>query len=249
MAIDDYLPASIRTNNPGAQWFGPIARQFGATGAQSLPGGNNAAVFDDPVNGAAAQFALWAKNYSGMPLSAAISKWSGGNSSPSYTAFLTKQTGLSPDTVLTPQLLASPQGLALAKAQAHWEVGKPYPLSDEQWAQAQAKGLGGATAPAQASSGGAVPMAPAATGQPALASAAAPGGQAPGGTPSAGMGMLSGADLSGAANQGGSDIGMLAQKAMAMLKPQQQMPPPPPINYPIPAALRARMQQAALGQG
>lgn len=140
-------PASIRTNNPGAMWFGPIAQQFGATRTQNLADGNNAAIFDDPVNGAAAHFALLKKNYAGMPLSGAITKWSGGNSSPAYADFVAKRAGLTPDTVLTPDLLASPQGLALAKAQAHWEAGKPYPLSDEQWATAQSKGLGTAPLP------------------------------------------------------------------------------------------------------
>lgn len=235
-------PASIRTNNPGAQWFGPIARQFGATGSESLPGGNNAAIFDDPVNGAAAQFALWGKNYAGMPLSAAISKWSGGNSSPAYVDFIQKQTGLAPDTVLTRDVLTGPQGVALAKAQARWEAGRDYPLSDDQWRAAQAKGLG---TPADASSGqGAVPLAPAAANAPPIA-AAAPGGMAPDG---AGGGMLSGADLSQGAQANEPDIGMLVQRAMAAMAPPP-LPAPPAIQYPIPAAMRARLQAAALGQG
>lgn len=137
-------PASIRTNNPGAQWYGPSAQAYGATGSIPLPGGNNAAQFPDPVSGAAAQFALLGKSYANMPLSAAIDKWSGGNSSPAYAAFLAKQTGISSDTVLTPQLLQGPQGLALAKAQAHWEAGRPFPMSDEQWQQAQSRAFGGA---------------------------------------------------------------------------------------------------------
>jgi len=235
--------ASIRTNNPGAQWFGPIARQFGATGAEALPGGNNAAIFDDPVNGAAAQFALWGKSYAGMPLSAAIAKWSGGNSSPAYAEFIQKQTGLSPDTVLTRDTLAGPQGLALAKAQARWEAGKEYPLSDDQWRTAQAKAFGGAAQPAADASS--MPS----TNQGAIAAsvpAAAPGGPAPGMSPS-GMGMLSGADLS-ADQSNAPNIGMLVQRALAMAGPQQ-MPAPPPIQYAVPAAMRARLQAAALGQG
>ncbi len=235
-------PASIRSNNPGAQWLGPVARQFGATGSIDLPGGNNAAMFDDPVNGAAAQFALLQKSYGGMPLSAAISKWSGGNSSPAYSAFLAKQTGLSPDTVLTPELLASPQGLALAKAQAQWEAGKPYPLSDEQWAQAQARGLGRAPV---ASTAQIAPPAQAGTGGAAAASPAVPDRAAT--TP----GMLSGADLSGGAQPQGSgpDIGLLSQRAAQLLmQPQQQQQMPAPIQFAIPAALRARMRAAALGQ-
>lgn len=159
-------PASIRTNNPGAQWMGPVARQYGATDSIDLPGGNNAAVFPDPVTGAAAQFALLGNHYAGKPLSAAISSWSGGNSSPAYTAFLTKQTGLTPDTVLTKDLLAGPQGLALAKAQAQWEAGRPYPLSDDGWQQAQSRAFGGAS--------GTAPAGPA-IGAPSGPSPAAPG--------------------------------------------------------------------------
>src|SRR6187455_2136895 len=100
---------------------------YGATGGEDLADGNNAAVFPDPVSGAAAQFALLHRKYAGLPLSKAISKWSGGNSSPEYVNFLSNNTGLSSDTVLTPELLSGPQGLALAKAQAHWEAGRPYP--------------------------------------------------------------------------------------------------------------------------
>lgn len=234
-------PASIRTNNPGAQWYGPVAKQYGASGSESLPGGNNAAIFDDPVNGAAAQFALLQKNYTGMPLSGAISKWSGGNSSPGYTAFIQKQTGLASDTVLTPDLLAGPQGVALAKAQAHWEAGREYPLSDDQWRDAQARALGGA---APASSGPGQPStAPAAAASP-QSPAAAPGSPAPAGVSSPGAGMLAGADLSSPQ----PDIGLLVQRAMAMTQPPRApVAPLSPIAMPVPAGLRARLQAAALG--
>lgn len=228
--------------------MGPVARQFGASGSQSLPGGNNAAVFDDPVNGAAAHFSLLGKNYSGMPLSGAIAKWSGGNSSPAYTGFIAKQTGLSPDTVLTPELLSGPQGLALAKAQAHWEAGKAYPLSDEQWQAAQAKAFGNASSGAGATVSLAAPAAAAPVGL--TAGAAGSGGMAPDGAspaPSAGMGMLSGADLSGK----GPDIGQLAQRAMTMMAPQQQkIEPMKPLPIAMPKGLSpqvlARLQMAAL---
>jgi len=140
--------ASVRTNNPGAQWDGPTARQFGATSSVNLPGGNNAAVFPDPESGAAAQFALLSKDYAGMPLNAAIKKWSGGNNSDEYVRHITKQTGLSPDTPITSQLLSSPQGMQLAKSMAEFEAGKPYPLDDQAWGRAQTRGLRGVSAPA-----------------------------------------------------------------------------------------------------
>lgn len=80
----------------------------------------------------------------------------------------------------------------------------------------------------------------------APSAAGASGGGAPGTSlPAAGMGMLSGADLSQEAN--GPSLGMLIEQAAARM-PQQQMPAPPPISYPVPAALRARLAQAALGR-
>lgn len=177
-------PASVRSNNPGAQWLGPTAQLYGATGSIPLPGGNNAAQFPDPVSGAAAQFALLGKNYTGMPLSGAIAKWSGGNSSPAYAAFIAKQTGLSPDTVLTRELLSGPQGLALAKAQAQWEAGKPFPMSDEQWRQAQSRAFGGQSVPFQAIPPSAAPAGMPLFG-PQMAGGAPAGNGVPGSAPTA----------------------------------------------------------------
>jgi len=135
-------PASVRYNNPGAMWPGPSATKFGSTGYGTLADGNKIATFDDPVNGAAAHFDLLANRYAGMALSDAITKWSGGNSSPAYIASVSKATGLSPDTPITPELLQGPEGLKIAKAMAQVEAGKAYPLSDEQWSAAQAKAFG-----------------------------------------------------------------------------------------------------------
>jgi hypothetical protein len=132
-------PASIRYKNPGAMWGGKHARKWGAVDDIVLKDGqaNHIAVFPDLVHGAAAQFALWKAGYCDMTLIAAIKKWSGHNSSAAYMAFLGKQVGVTPQTRITPALLASPKGLALMKAQAQWEAGKPYPMSDAQWAEAQ----------------------------------------------------------------------------------------------------------------
>jgi hypothetical protein len=132
-------PASIRYKNPGAMWGGKHARKWGAVDDIVLKDGqaNHIAVFPDLVHGAAAQFALWKAGYCDMTLIAAIKKWSGHNSSAAYMAFLGKHVGVTPQTRITPVLLASPKGLALMKAQAQWEAGKPYPMSDAQWAEAQ----------------------------------------------------------------------------------------------------------------
>lgn len=140
--------ASVRTNNPGAQWPGPVSKQFGSTSFQPVAAGNKIAVFDDPVKGGAAQFSLLDRKYSGLPLQVAINRWSTGNdqgnaNSAAYAAKVAKAAGLSPNAVLTPQLLRSPQGIAMAKAMADWEAGGTYPMSDEQWRAAHALAFSG----------------------------------------------------------------------------------------------------------
>lgn len=135
-------PISIRTNNPGAMWLGPSAKRFGATSTITV-GVNNVAVFPTAVQGAAAQFDLWTRSYSNMTLGEAIKRWSGGNSSADYAKRLCQNTGLTLDSVISRTLLAGPVGINLMKAQAQWEAGQPYPLSDDQWAEAQKMGTAG----------------------------------------------------------------------------------------------------------
>lgn len=135
-------PASFRFFNPGAMYPGPSATRFGSTGHQIIGGGHKIAIFPDAESGAAAHFDLLSRNYIGMPLKAAIAKWSGGNSVPGYVDRVSRETGLSPDTLLTPDLLTNPDtAVRLAKAQAGWEAGKPYPLDDEAWRRAHARAL------------------------------------------------------------------------------------------------------------
>lgn len=140
------LPASIRNNNPGAMWPGPVASQAGATGFEQLHDsqGNKIATFDDPVKGAAAQFQLLAKNYAGLPLNKAIARWSGGNSSSDYANSVAKAIGVDPNAPLTVNLLSNPDtAIPLAKAMAKYEAGKPFPLTDDQWRQAHQSVFGG----------------------------------------------------------------------------------------------------------
>jgi hypothetical protein len=147
-ASPNVTPASIRFSNPGAMWPGPVATRYGATGSQNLADGNKIAVFADPVSGAAAQFGLLNSKYMGMPLRAAIRKWSGGNSSDAYAASIAKATGLNLDDPLTANVLSDPNvAIPLARASAHWEAGRDYPLSDEDWNSAfeRANGGGGST--------------------------------------------------------------------------------------------------------
>lgn len=137
-------PASIRFNNPGAMWGkgNKIATKWGATSTTTLNDGlgqgNNIAFFPTKQQGACAQFDLWRAGYVNMTLEAADKKWSGGNSSPAYLGFLCgKVKELTPSTLVTPALLASPVGWQLMKFQAQWEAGQPYPLADSEWIAAQ----------------------------------------------------------------------------------------------------------------
>lgn len=142
-------PASIRYKNPGAMWPGARATKWGSTTYVTLNDAqrNKIAVFPTFVDGAAAQFDLWATNYTGMTLKAAIDKWSGHNSPASYVAYLEKATGISINTAMTRALLASDAGWKLLKAQSRWEAGKPIPMTDAEWQQAQKMVFGGAIVP------------------------------------------------------------------------------------------------------
>lgn len=147
-------PAAIRFNNPGAQYPGPSANAFGATGSATIGGGHKIAQFPDPVSGAAAQFHLLNRAYAGMPLAAAINKWSGGNNSGQYVAAVSRATGITPDTPITPELLQSPQGVALVRAMAKHETGREFPMAPEQWQQAQSMAFSGQPPVQMASAGG-----------------------------------------------------------------------------------------------
>lgn len=139
-------PASIRYNNPGAMWGGSaLAKKWGASKTvglnDGLGQGNNIAVFPTKVAGAAAQIDLWhtSKLYHNKRLEDAIHTWSGGNWVSSYLNFLMKRVpGLTPDTIIDDAFLNSGQGLAMMKAQAWHEAGKQYPMTDEEWREAQA---------------------------------------------------------------------------------------------------------------
>jgi len=140
--IDGPQPASVRYNNPGAQYPGPSAQRFGSNATGVIGGGHKIAGFPDAESGAAAQFDLLARKYAGMPLSAAIAKWSGGNSAPAYIQRVSRETGIAPDAMLTNDLLRGPQGLALVKSMAAHEAGRPFPMSDDQWQVAQSRAFG-----------------------------------------------------------------------------------------------------------
>ena len=137
------IPASIRNNNPGAQYPGPSSRKFGALKTNTIGGGHLIAQFPDKVSGAAALFDLLLRLYVGLTLKAAITKWSGGNSAPEYVAAISKATGLKSTDKLTRAVLADQQKMiAFGKAMAKHEAGQEYPMTDAEWFEAYALATG-----------------------------------------------------------------------------------------------------------
>jgi hypothetical protein len=121
------------------------------------------------------------------------------------------------------------------------------------WRNKLERGQGAPQGLADASSGTGAPISPPHAAAPSVSP---PGGMAalPGAAPdgaSPGVGMLSGADLSSGGQQG-PDVGMLAQRALALTQMNQapQAPPLQPMQMPMPPGLlRARLAAAALGRG
>jgi hypothetical protein len=121
-------PRSVRNNNPGNLKATPFTKsQPGYQGVDDA----GYAIFDNPQNGVNAQAALLAgKGYYGggrKTVAAIVSKWAppksaGGDNTnaqtANYIAYVSKQLGVKPSDVLTPQQL--PQ---LAQAMAHFEAG------------------------------------------------------------------------------------------------------------------------------
>jgi hypothetical protein len=137
------IPASIRNNNPGAQYPGASSRKFGALKTNTIGGGHLIAQFPDKVSGAAALFDLLIRLYVGLSLKDAITKWSGGNSAPEYIAAISKATGLKSTDKLSRAVLADQQKMiAFAKAMAKHEAGQEYPMTDAEWFEAYALATG-----------------------------------------------------------------------------------------------------------
>jgi hypothetical protein len=134
-------PATIRHNNPGAIYPSGLASKYGATGSSTIGGGHKIATFNTPEDGAAAQFAqLNRPQYLNKPLREAIRTWSGNNSVDTYLQVIQREAGLSPDTILTADLLADPAvAIPLAKAMARHETGRPFPLAETGWQKAHAR--------------------------------------------------------------------------------------------------------------
>ena len=119
-------PASIRYNNPGAQYPASAAERFGQIGYGIIGGGHKIARFPHPVNGAASNFDLLSRSYTGMTFGAAGQKWTGSNGF--------GIPGYSDSTVLTKEMVADQAtAVPIMKSIAKREAGKTSPLTEAQW--------------------------------------------------------------------------------------------------------------------
>jgi tape measure domain-containing protein len=140
-AYDKSIPASIRTNNPGAMWFAEWQKKYGVLGKQNLADGlgqgNNIGMFPTPEAGAAAQFELLQRyGAKGWDLRKAITTWSGGNSSDQYVNSVAGKLGMSPDAKIGALMGDQTSATRLAQYMAQQEAGKVYPMSKQQWGNA-----------------------------------------------------------------------------------------------------------------
>lgn len=150
-------PASIRNNNPGAMEPGPSSKKFGSTSYETLrwkgpdgkPKTNRIATFATPQHGAAAQFDLLARKYTGKPLAKAVETWCGGYWSGEYAGRVEKACGLKGTDILTRDIVAdAARAIPLAKAMARTEAGREFPMDAEGWRTAHAMAFGDGMAPA-----------------------------------------------------------------------------------------------------
>jgi uncharacterized protein (TIGR02594 family) len=148
------VPASIRNNNPGAQYPGPSSRKFGAIQTNTIGGGHLIAQFPNKVAGGAALFDLLLRGYVGLTVQEALAKWAWGKAYKalvpdkqknvdSYVKVICKRTGLEPGSQLSRAYLTDQEdAVTFAKAMARHEAGKEFPMSDEEWEQAHDLALG-----------------------------------------------------------------------------------------------------------
>lgn len=121
--------ASFRYNNPGAQYPSAEAAKFGQIGYGIIGGGHKIARFPSPVNGAASNFELLHRDYTGKTIYAAGKRWTG-----SHDVGI---PGYNPHDILTKAMVTDPdKAIPLLKAIAHRESGRGNNLSELQWQQA-----------------------------------------------------------------------------------------------------------------
>lgn len=135
--FDKSIPASIRTNNPGALNVAPWIRNApGYVGDKvtSMSGAeaNSTVIFSTPEYGVAAWFTLLQKYRAAgaTTLSAIINRYGGGQNYSSYVAEVAAWSGIGEPTEI--KLDDDAMLLAFGKAMFRYEAGRPSPLSDAQ---------------------------------------------------------------------------------------------------------------------
>jgi uncharacterized protein (TIGR02594 family) len=135
--FDKSIPASIRTNNPGALNVAPwIKTAPGYVGDKvtSMSGAeaNSTVIFSTPEYGVAAWFTLLQKYHAAgaTTLSAIINRYGGGQDYSNYVAEVAAWSGLSEQADIN--LDDDATLLAFGKAMFRYEAGRPTPLSDAQ---------------------------------------------------------------------------------------------------------------------
>ncbi len=135
--FDKSIPASIRYNNPGAQWPHAGDERFGMDPSKTgiIGGGNKIAYFPNPVQGLAANMNLLnsPKYYLGHTIGQAISNWSNGGRS--TVPGLPSKYGQ--NTVITKEMLNDPEFMVpFFRTMQGAESGRGQQLSDAQIRQA-----------------------------------------------------------------------------------------------------------------
>jgi uncharacterized protein (TIGR02594 family) len=137
--FDKSIPASIRTNNPGALNVAPwikIAPGYVGDKVTSMSGAeaNSTVIFSAPEYGVAAWLTLLQKYRAAgaTTVSAIITRYGGGQDYSSYVSEVAAWTGLSEQTEIKLDGSDDQGLLAFAKAMFRYEAGRPTPLSDAQ---------------------------------------------------------------------------------------------------------------------
>jgi hypothetical protein len=123
--------ANVRYNNPAAAWPRPADVKYGLIGYGKLNDGegNKIGRFPTPVQGAAANFDLFASNYKGMTIKDAMTKWRG-RPSPA-------PAGYDPNEVITSDFLQNPsKAIDFFKKMALHESPTFNTMNDGDWKKA-----------------------------------------------------------------------------------------------------------------
>jgi hypothetical protein len=131
---------SWRTNNPGNNVYGPLAKKYGAIGSVLAKDGEPVAIFPTLEQGLNMQMAQWRRpKYNNVSIGQGVHMWTGGNQPPNspYATSLAKAAGATPDTLVSS--LSDAQLKAMVAKQATWEGYKPGKITKADGTSVQAQ--------------------------------------------------------------------------------------------------------------